>query len=178
MTKGSRGKLAEAAVTTTTGLVRSGVTVKRGPVCAVVDKQLLSKTPHAKRRQFFTGELGATCLPSRSGPVAVPETKRKTLKRHGLLETSPCGNHRKERSPCRLLPELVCLLLALTRPLRLAGGTVVAAARVVVSPMIPWDFPSRYDSAMRNLVILSFFLGCMGSSALAAIALFRSRINS
>src|SRR5439155_1733685 len=86
---GSRGKLAEAAVATTTGLVRSGISVKRiGPVCAVADKQLLSKTPHAKTSRFFTGELCATCLPSRSGRVAVPEAKRKGLKRHGLLEHS------------------------------------------------------------------------------------------
>jgi hypothetical protein len=79
--------------------VRSGVRVKRvGPVCAVADKQLLSKTPHAKTRQFFTGELGATCLPSRSGRMAVPEAKRKALKRHGLLETSLCGIHRKREA--------------------------------------------------------------------------------
>jgi hypothetical protein len=27
--------------------------------------------------------------------------------------------------------------------------------RIVVSPIIPWNFPSGYDSAMRNLVVLS-----------------------
>src|SRR5439155_24140146 len=122
-TKGSRGKLAEAAVATTKGLVRSGVRVKRvGPVCAVADKQLLSKTPHPKTRRFFTGELGSNLPSVRFWARGSAGGEAQGAEASWVVGDQSLWKSQKTEKLCRLLTELFCLLLALSRPLRLAGG--------------------------------------------------------
>src|SRR5712692_6615225 len=104
-TKGSGGKLAEGADTNTTGPARSGVRfIRTGPDCACAERQLLRKTPYAKTRRFFTGELGATCLPSLRGHVDAAESKRNTLRRHELRETSSHGGRRNSQGDAGSYP--------------------------------------------------------------------------